>query len=52
MTKPDADKGFDIIINGTPHHVTSDEVSFDQVVRYRVSRRRSRPTDQVHGEFL
>ena len=32
MTKPDADKGFDIIINGTMRPVTNDEVSFDQVV--------------------
>lgn len=32
MTKPDTDKGFDIIVNGTNHHVPNDEVSFDQVV--------------------
>ena len=32
MTSRDADKGFDIIINGTNYPVSNDEVSFDQVV--------------------
>ena len=32
MTSRDADKGFDIIVNGTNHSVPNDEVSFDQVV--------------------
>ena len=32
MASIDADKGFDIIINGTRYHVPNDEVSFDQVV--------------------
>ena len=32
MTSNDADKQFDIIVNGTTYPVTSDEVSFDQVV--------------------
>ena len=32
MTKPDTDKGFNIIVNGTGHLVPNDEVSFDQVV--------------------
>ena len=32
MTTPDTDKGFNIIVNGTPHVVPNDEVSFDQVV--------------------
>lgn len=32
MTNRDTDKGFDIIINGTTHHVINDEISFDQVV--------------------
>ena len=32
MTTPDTDKGFDIIVNGTPHTVPNDEVSFDQIV--------------------
>ena len=32
MATKDADKGFDIIINGTTHRIRSDEVSFDEVV--------------------
>ena len=32
MTSRDADKAFDIIIDGTPYRVPSDEVSFDEVV--------------------
>ena len=32
MTSNDADKQIDIIVNGTPHPVPGDEVSFDQVV--------------------
>ena len=32
MTSKDADKGFDIIIDGTGFHVPTDEVSFDEVV--------------------
>ncbi len=32
MTRNDADKQFDIIVNGTTYPVPSDEVSFDQVV--------------------
>ena len=32
MATVDIDKGFDIIINGTPHTVPNDDVSFDQVV--------------------
>ena len=32
MNNKDANKRFDIIVNGTPHAVASDEVSFDQVV--------------------
>ena len=32
MTSIDADKSFDIIVNGAPYTVPSDEVSFDQVV--------------------
>ena len=32
MTRNDADKQFDIIVNGTTYPVASDEVSFDQVV--------------------
>ena len=32
MTSIDADKGFNIIINGTSYPVPNDEVSFDQVV--------------------
>ena len=32
MTTPDTNKGFNIIVNGTPHTVPNDDVSFDQVV--------------------
>ena len=32
MNSTDADKRFDIVVNGTPYPVVSDEVSFDQVV--------------------
>lgn len=32
MTRKDLEKGFDIIINGTTYRVSSDEVSFDEVV--------------------
>ena len=32
MTRKDADKNFDIIVNGTSYPVPDDEVSFDQVV--------------------
>ena len=32
MTGNDADKKIDIIVNGTGHPVSGDEVSFDQVV--------------------
>ncbi|MDE2751326.1 MAG: multiubiquitin domain-containing protein [Gemmatimonadota bacterium] len=32
MKIPDADKNFDIIVNGTDHAVPNDEVSFDAVV--------------------
>ena len=32
MTGNDADKQIDIIVNGTPHPVPGDVVSFDQVV--------------------
>ena len=32
MTSRDADKAFDIIIDGTTYRVPSDEVSFDEVV--------------------
>ena len=32
MTSRDADKNFDIIVNGTSYSVPDDEVSFDQVV--------------------
>ena len=32
MTGNDADKKIDIIVNGTSHPVSGDEVSFDQVV--------------------
>ena len=32
MTRRDADKAFNIIIDGTPYRVPSDEVSFDEVV--------------------
>lgn len=32
MTSRDADKAFNIIIDGTPYRVPSDEVSFDEVV--------------------
>ena len=32
MTDNDADKKIDIIVNGTSHPVSGDEVSFDQVV--------------------
>ena len=32
MTGNDADKQIDIIVNGTSHPVSGDEVSFDQVV--------------------
>ena len=32
MANLDVDKGFDIIINGTPYRVPNDEVSFDEIV--------------------
>ena len=32
MTSKDADKGFDIIIDGTTYRVPRDEISFDEVV--------------------
>lgn len=32
MNSTGSDKRFDIVVNGTPYAVTSDEVSFDQVV--------------------
>ena len=31
-SKDDADKGFEIIVDGTKHRVPNDEVSFDEVV--------------------
>ena len=32
MTRAQTEKGFDIIIDGTPHRVPTAEVTFDQVV--------------------
>lgn len=32
MTKTQTEKGYNIIIDGTPHCVPTDEVTFDQVV--------------------
>ena len=51
MTTRDADKAFEIIINGTTDRVPRDAVSFDEVARSRVSERRPRAPDQVHRHF-
>ena len=52
MISTDADKRFDIVVNGTPYPVASDEVSFDQVVDLAYPDGGRRPAHHLHGELL